>query len=49
MDKYHESRVDELVAERNVTELLKLIETSHTFIGATSGFDDQEAVDLEWG
>jgi hypothetical protein len=49
VDKYHEFKVDDLVAEGNVTELLKLIETSHTFIGATSGFDDQEAVDLEWG
>ena len=49
VDKYHEAKVDDLVEEGNVTELLKLIESSHTFIGATSGFDDQEAVDLEWG
>ena len=49
VDKYHECKVDDLVAEGNVTELLKLIETSHTFIGATSGFDDKEAMDHEWG
>ena len=49
LEKYHESKVESLISEGNVVELLKLIKSSHTFIGATSGFDDADAMDIQWG
>ena len=49
LEKYHESKVEELIKNGDVIELLKLIKSSHTFIGATSGFDDADAMDIEWG
>ena len=48
LDKYHEQVVKDHILNCEVLEILDLIEKTHTFSGAVSGFDDQEAVTLEW-
>jgi len=48
LDKYHEQTMKDHVLKCSILEILDLIEKTHTFSGAVSGFDDQEAVSLEW-
>ena len=48
LDKYHEQAMKDHVLKCAILEILDLIEKTHTFSGAVSGFDDQEAVGLEW-
>lgn len=48
LDKYHEQAMKDHVLNCSILEILDLIEKTHTFSGAVSGFDDQETVGLEW-
>ena len=48
LDKYHEQTMKDHILKCAILEILELIEKTHTFSGAVSGFDDQEQVSLEW-
>ena len=48
LDKYHEKLVKDHILACKAAEILNLIDSTHTFSGAVSSFDDKEIVEGEW-
>ena len=48
IDKYNEKEMKQAIKDCDAIQIMRLIDSTHTFSGAVSSFDDQEKVLAEW-